>query len=146
MKRHISCSIIFFSENPIIYETMSKNVAETEGPQMTSQYGANALRAGLARLYARMRMHKPMRPGTHMHARTRKQSHKGQYVILIAFPQQQCFRERASVLRYTYIACLVVCNVLSFFSSFLIPVLFDSAGIFQLLTVAIEFLLFLHYI
>jgi hypothetical protein len=26
---------------------------------------------------------------------------------LIAFPQQQWFRERASVLRYTYIACLV---------------------------------------
>ena len=36
---------------------MSKNVVETEGPQMTSQYGEYALRAGLARLYARMRMH-----------------------------------------------------------------------------------------
>jgi hypothetical protein len=43
---------------------------ETEGPQMTSQYGAYALRAGLARLYARMRMHTPTRPGTNMHART----------------------------------------------------------------------------
>jgi hypothetical protein len=30
-----------------------------------------------------------------------------EYVILIAFPQQQWLRERASVLRYTYIACLV---------------------------------------
>ena len=28
-------------------------------------------------------------------------------VVLIAFPQQQWFRERASVLRYTYIVCLV---------------------------------------
>ena len=36
---------------------MSKNVVEAEGPQMTSQHGAHALRAGLTRLYARMRMH-----------------------------------------------------------------------------------------
>ena len=50
---------------------------------MTSQYGAYALRAGLARLFARMR------PGTHMHARTRKHAHTDQYVILTAFPQQQ---------------------------------------------------------
>jgi hypothetical protein len=30
-----------------------------------------------------------------------------EYVILIAFPQQQWYRERASMLRYTYTACLV---------------------------------------
>ena len=30
-----------------------------------------------------------------------------EYVILIAFPPQQWLRERASMLRYTYIACLV---------------------------------------
>jgi hypothetical protein len=46
---------------------MSKDGVETEGSHMTPQYGAYALRAGLARLYARMRMH--TRPGTHMHAR-----------------------------------------------------------------------------
>ena len=70
---------------------------------MTSQYGAYALRAALARLYARMRT----RSGSHMHARTRRHVHTGQYVILIAFPQQQWFHERASTLRYTYIAYLV---------------------------------------
>ena len=42
-----------------------------------------------------------------MHARTRKHAHTDQYVILIAFPQQQWFRERALLLRYTYIACIV---------------------------------------
>jgi hypothetical protein len=31
-----------------------------------------------------------------------------EYVILIAFQQQQWLRERASMLRYTYIACLVI--------------------------------------
>jgi hypothetical protein len=30
-----------------------------------------------------------------------------EYVALIAFPRQQWLCERASVLRYTYIACLV---------------------------------------
>ena len=30
-----------------------------------------------------------------------------QHVIMIAFPLQQCLQERASVLRYVYIACLV---------------------------------------
>jgi hypothetical protein len=29
-----------------------------------------------------------------------------QYVILIAFPLQQWLQERASLLRYTYIACI----------------------------------------
>ena len=31
---------ITFSENCSIYEMMSKNTEEPEGPQMTSQYGA----------------------------------------------------------------------------------------------------------
>jgi collagenase-like PrtC family protease len=74
---------------------------------MTSKYGAYALCVGLARLYARMRMNTPTRPDTHIHARTRKHAHTDQYVILNAFPQQQWFRERASMICYTYIACLV---------------------------------------
>ena len=48
---------------------MSKNIVKTEGPQMMSQYGAYALRAGLAGLHALMRMHTPTRLGTHMRAR-----------------------------------------------------------------------------
>ena len=31
-----------------------------------------------------------------------------QYVVLIAFPLQQWLNQRASVLRYTYVACLVL--------------------------------------
>ena len=74
---------------------------------MTSKYGANASLDGLATLCARMRMRTSMRPGTHMHPHTRKHAHTAQYVILIAFPQQRWFRERAPKLRYTYIAGLV---------------------------------------
>jgi hypothetical protein len=50
---------------------MSKNMAETEGPQMTSQYGAYVLHAGLARLHAPIRMHTLTLPGFYMHVRTR---------------------------------------------------------------------------
>ena len=42
---------------------------------MTSQYGAYALRAGLARTYARMRVHTPTRSGTHMQARAHTHTH-----------------------------------------------------------------------
>ena len=58
IRTHILCSVTF-SENRTVYEIMSKNAVETEGPQMTSQYGAYALHARKARLRARMRMHTP---------------------------------------------------------------------------------------
>jgi hypothetical protein len=36
----------FYSENLTVYEIKSNNMVETEGPQMTPQYGAYKLRAG----------------------------------------------------------------------------------------------------
>jgi hypothetical protein len=46
----------------------------------------------------------------HTEARTHPHTHKctQKYIILIAFPRQQRFRESASMLRYTYIACLFI--------------------------------------
>ena len=35
-----------FSENRAVYEIISENMVEPEGPQITSQYGAHALHAG----------------------------------------------------------------------------------------------------
>ena len=54
--------------------------------------------------YAHAHAHAPGYP----HARTH------QYVIIIAFPQQQWFHERTSMLGYTYkyIACLLI-NILA---------------------------------
>ena len=61
----------FFSENHTVYEVISKQVVDTEGPQMTSQYGAHALRAGLARLHALGACTRPRaRVPTCTHART----------------------------------------------------------------------------
>jgi hypothetical protein len=86
---------------------MSKNMMEKKGPQITSQYGAYAVRAGLARLYTRMCMHMPTRSGTPVHACTNTHAHTGQYIVLIAFPRNSGF-VNAPLLRYTYIACLVL--------------------------------------
>jgi hypothetical protein len=80
----------FFSENRTVYEIMLKNVVETEGPQMTSQYGAYALRAGLEKLYAR----------------TRKHAHRP-ICNTYCFSAATMLRTRASLLRYMYIACVV---------------------------------------
>ena len=58
----------------------------------------------------RQRASVPTRTRTSMYerARTYTHTHTQKYVILIAFPRQQWFRERASLLRYTYIARLVL--------------------------------------
>jgi hypothetical protein len=48
-----------------------------------------------------------MHISTHpMYEYAHKHVHADNYVIIIAIPQQQWFRERASLLHYTYIACL----------------------------------------
>ena len=90
----------FFFENRTVYDIISKNAVQPEGSQMTSEYGAYDLHAGSARLHARMRMCTPtLRSAS---ARTHR------YVILISFPRQQWLREWASLLAYSYIACLVI--------------------------------------
>ena len=61
-----------------------------------------ALHAGLLRLHARKHTTATLHlPPSHTHTHTHK------YVVLIAFAHQQWFRERFSVLRCTYIGCLV---------------------------------------
>jgi hypothetical protein len=44
-----------------------------------------------------------------MQASTHKQAHTDQYTILIAFPQQQWFRENASYVHCLY--CYVLCRL-----------------------------------
>jgi hypothetical protein len=77
---------ITFSKNRAVYETMSKNIVQPGKSQMVK----------LRRVACCVR-----KPRTHGLTHTQK------YVILIAFPRQEWFCERASVLRCTYIACLV---------------------------------------
>jgi len=81
-KTHILCSTtIFFLENRAVYEIMWKNIVQSGRPQMTIWC---------------MRIVCWVPKATNKHS---------QYVILIPFPLPQLLHERASELRYTYIAC-----------------------------------------
>jgi len=70
----------FFSENRAVCEKMWKNTVKQGRPQMTIW---------------RMRYARWIIKATETHA---------EHVILIALPLQQWLQERASMLRYTYVA------------------------------------------
>jgi len=80
---HILCSVTFFLENRAFYEIRLKNNIEPGRSQMANR---------------RVRVSCWMTKDTATHS---------QYVIIIAFPLQQWWHERARMLRYTHIACLV---------------------------------------
>jgi len=82
IKTHILCTFVTFLKNGTIYKIMWKNIVERAGHIW--QYDACALHAGYPRL----------------------QRHSG-CVILIPFALQQWLHERASLLRYRYIAYIV---------------------------------------
>ena len=84
IKTHILFSVTIF-EYRAIYEIMRKRFAEPERPQMAIW---------------RIRIACWVPKSTNIQTHTR-------YVILISFPPQRWLHERASVLRYAYIACLV---------------------------------------
>jgi hypothetical protein len=83
IKTHILCSTIFFSENRAVFETKWQNMVEPDRPQT---------------IIRRMRFAFWISKATNT---------ESGYVTLTAFPLQQWLRERASILRYTYIGCLV---------------------------------------
>ena len=76
----------FFFENRAVYEIGWKNTVKPGRPQMT---------------VLRMRITRWIPKATNT---------QSEYVTLIAFPLQHWLHERASMLRYTYIACLVMSN------------------------------------
>jgi hypothetical protein len=73
-----------FFENHAIYEIMWKNTVELDRPQTTKR---------------------PIRFACWIPKATNTRL---EFIILIAFPLQQWLHDRASLLRYTYIACLLV--------------------------------------
>jgi hypothetical protein len=73
----------FFPENRAVYEIMWENVVEPDRPE------ENIIR--------RMRTARWITRATNTHS---------EYLMFTGFPLQQRLRERVSVLRYTYIACL----------------------------------------
>jgi hypothetical protein len=88
-------------------------MVEPEGPQMTSQYGAYELYAGISKFIC-IHTHADAHDTGHNrgHAHTHSHIHTQKYVIVVAFPRQHWVRERVSVLHYTYIASLVFYRIL----------------------------------
>jgi len=83
IKTNILCSVTIFYEYRAIYEIMwKKNIIERGRPQMTAWRMNNACLI-------------PKVANTH-----------SEHVLIIAFPLQQCLRERDRMLIYTYTACL----------------------------------------
>jgi len=80
----IFCSIVFFPENVTDYEITWKNILELGRPQMTIWR-------------VRVACWIPKATDTYLGC-----------VILIAFPLHQWLHDLASVLRHTYITCLVL--------------------------------------
>jgi len=75
----------FPSENRNVYDIMWQNIVDLGSAQLT------IWRTHIARWIPK---------ATNKHS---------EYVTLIAFPLQQLLYERASVLRHTYISCIVSC-------------------------------------
>jgi len=84
MNTHILFSVTFFLKNGAVYEIMWTNIVEPHSPHMT--------------LWG-MRMSHSLPTATNTHS---------DYVILVAFLPQQWLHERASRLRCTYTAYLVL--------------------------------------
>ena len=83
IKTYILCSITFILNNHAIYEIRWKNIVEPYMSQVTIWH---------------MRITCSILKATNTHS---------ECVILIVFPLQRLLHERASVLRYMYITCLV---------------------------------------
>jgi hypothetical protein len=85
IKEHILRSILYLSENCVIYETMWDNMVQPGRPQMTIWR-------------TRIACWIPKATDTH-----------SEYVILTAFPLQQWLHERVSMLCYTCIVLFDLC-------------------------------------
>jgi len=83
IKTHILGSETLFLEKGAVYGKMWKNFLERSRPQMTT-------------CLMRFACWIPNTTDTH-----------SEYVIFIAFPLHQWLQERASILRYTFIDCIV---------------------------------------
>jgi hypothetical protein len=117
IKTHILCSITFFHKSYHLWDNVEKcgEAREATDDNKIWRMRVACWISKATRAHAPAHAHAPERPHTHActHTRTRIRPHTHahartqKYVILLAFPRQQRFRERALMLRYTYIGCLV---------------------------------------
>ena len=111
-----TCSVFSnFSENRAVYEIMSKNVVETEGHKWRHNMAHTCCMLDKQR-YTRARAFTHPRARAHpharMHARARAHTHTHTEICNIyCFSTATIIHERASILRYAYVVCLLYyCN------------------------------------
>jgi hypothetical protein len=106
-----------FSENLAVYEIMWKNIVQPGRPKMTIW---------------RMRIACWIPKATNTHS---------EYVILITFPPSQWLQERASMLHYTYSACLVQPSVYCAVGTRYLCIQFGYMLVFEVLAYLLTYLL-----
>ena len=116
---HFMFSEFFFSsQNRTVYETMSKNLMEPERTQAIWRLRVAYWVSKPTRTQAHARACLLTHIHTHTDARTHRRLHPRAHARtspppththreICAYPQQQWLQERVSMLRYTYIDCLV---------------------------------------
>jgi hypothetical protein len=115
-RKHIFLYPITFFPKIVPFEIMSKNVVKPEKPQTASLHDANALPLWMldkpTTTHARAHAYAPGHPHTRSFAYTRARTDRDKYNNTDCFSTAVTIRERAPMLRYTYIACLVnVCII-----------------------------------
>jgi hypothetical protein len=104
IETHILCSITFFPESRFVYEIMSKNMVEPDVTIWRKRVACWISKATCTHAHAHA--HTPGHPHKHPpHLRTHTCAHR-KICHTYCFSSAAVDRERASVLRCTYIACL----------------------------------------
>ena len=102
-------SVIFFRDL-CVYEIISTNMVEPQRSWMTMwrRFAFWICKATDTQAHASARASTPTPTHTHAPIRTtHTHTHTQKYLRLTAFPRQKLLREHVSVLRCTYIVCLV---------------------------------------
>ena len=104
IKVHILCSVTFFRKSRRLQDNVEKYGGAWGAPNITIWIIRVARWMSKATCTRACTL-----PRARAHARTRAHAHPHTYthVKFSAFPRQQWFRERASVLRYTYIVIFI---------------------------------------
>jgi len=95
IKTHILCFVIFFRKSCHLWDNVKKY-------RRARQATYDMAEPDRSHMIWRMRFAYWIPKATYTHSK---------YVVLIAFPRQQWSRERASILRYTHIAFLVILSL-----------------------------------
>ena len=107
-QKHTLCSVTFFRKSCRLWDKVEEYGGAREPVDGNMAASRMLDKKGLTRASKLPRPCNHTHAPTHARKHTHTHTHTDQYVILTAFPQQQWFSERASLLRYTYIACLVL--------------------------------------